>query len=151
MRKSVLLLLCFNGCTFSNIQTNIANNTKFSEFEYQYKKVILNHLNRHPNCDAQDNDFEIKPIYIEDHRVAGRIVDVVVRININPKIKWTPYLYIVYIRIHEGIHVSGRCMNDSIRVYDTPICRVFDQDIYYSYDINKAIEKHFELELKGIK
>lgn len=129
-----------------------------NEESYLYLKEVLpewikatnlfvkEHLNRHPDCDIKIVDQMFIPAYRYNPNRAGWMEEGKIYINSNHRTKWTLKKFIVF-KIHEDIHLTGRCLNDALKRYETPICRVFDRPIYYSFDINQAIEKHLKKEL----
>ena len=132
MIAALILIGAFNG--FDTHKTGI-------------KAFILEHLQSHPDCESRQildvvDSVEIISQFHNDHLVRGWVHEGKVYINTNKRVKQTPEK-IVYLLIHELLHICGRCLNDSIRS-DEPICVLFDRKIHHSMDIVKAIKEHFK-------
>lgn len=119
----------------------------FDSYRTNLKELIAAHLLSHPDCESRQildviDDVEIIGQFHNDHLVRGWIHEGRVYINTNKRVKQTPEK-IVYLLIHELLHICGHCLNDSIRS-DEPICVLFDRKIHHSMDIVKAIKEHFK-------
>ena len=111
------------------------------------RDVIVDHLRLHPDCESRQildvvDSVEIIGQFHNDHLVRGWVYEGKVYINTNKRVKQTPEK-IVYLLIHELLHICGHCLNDSIRSNE-PICVLFDRKIHHSMDIVKAIKEHFK-------
>jgi hypothetical protein len=119
------------------------------DYKSSVAELITEHLKEHSTCEsAQILDIlpavEIVETFHINPNLSGWVHEGKIFINVNKKLKWTDRKVALFL-IHELIHLSGLCLNDSIRVYDKrkPICTIFDKPIYHSEDLTNAIKKHF--------
>ena len=144
MTKIILLGVCLSGCSFSNIQTNIANTSKLEAYRFETLSEIKIHSQKHQECILNNLYSTVERMPIEwlngDLHTAAYAHNGKVFINRNMGISVKDGVVTV---LHEAIHVNNICGEDVVKT-EIPICYLFDKPVYYSTDITNHIQEHLK-------
>jgi hypothetical protein len=143
---------------FGCVGTKAQSLDQFYQWKNEAKALIILHSQSHRDCtlnnlvDKIDSvDIILSPVNNPNQSMWVFPDDNIMShfIFVNSKAKWNRQKAIRNF-IHETLHLKGMCCKDSSRSIQ-PICYLFNQSIYESVEINEALDKHLEKELRIFK
>ena len=168
MKKLTIGLACLtslSSCAIPNASTAmivkpISLMERLNLAKIEAIELINIHTSNHKDCDLKLINLKDKvllEIDFKDERIEACVfTEDTKRIFFGRHIKWTKEKMITRM-IHESFHITKQndkfiCGEDSSkRMIKGAVCRLFGDLQYSSDEINQAIEKHLEKELREIK